>query len=485
MVQLLLCRVRMHLDELPASTTAPDRTTAPIKVLIVDDDTDLLSALSQLLQGEGYQVGTAATAEDALDKFREDTYHVVLTDLQLPGRNGIALVKALHEAAPATRCVLITGHGSIRSAVLALKRGATEYITKPIKPKRLLALLSSLTADPPAYLPNKLMSGDHAEVVRLAGMVGRSRVMKQVFDRIQMAAAAETTVLITGESGTGKELVARAIHAGSPRAGGPFVAVHTGAIPPDLIASELFGHERGSFTGAVERSPGKLEIAEGGTLFLDEVSTMDERTQVALLRVLETRALTRVGGRKERSIDVRIIAATNRDLSTMVQTSAFREDLFYRLNVFSLSVPPLRERVEDIPIIAADFLTELATKYHKQVTSIPAETERLLCAYAWPGNVRELRNVIEQGVLLARGEELAPSLLPQMMHREPAPAEVLQIPIGTTMDTIEREVILRTLEANKGNKTATAEVLGISRRSIYNKLAEYEAQGVLPRNHSH
>jgi DNA-binding NtrC family response regulator len=475
----------MQLDEemdTPAASTTPG--VQPRKVLIVDDDTELLGALNQLLHGEGYQVSTAATAEDALDRFKEETFHVVLTDLQLPGRNGIALVKALHEAAPATRCVLITGHGSIRSAVLALKRGAVEYITKPIKPKRLLALIQSLTADLPAYLPNKLMSGDKAEVVRTGGMVGRSRPMKAVFERIQMAAAAETTVLITGESGSGKELVARAIHAGSARADKPFVAVHTGSIPPDLIATELFGHEKGSFTGAVDRSAGKLELAEGGTLFLDEVSTMDERTQIALLRVLESRTVTRVGGRKEKEIDVRIVAATSRDLQQMVQSGAFREDLFYRLNVFSIALPPLRERAEDIPIIAADFLTELSAKYHKPVTAIAPETERLLCAYAWPGNVRELRNVIEQGVLLARGEELDPSLLPQMMHREPAPAEILQIPIGTTMDAVEREVILRTLEANKGNKTATAEVLGISRRSIYNKLAEYETQGLLARGNT-
>jgi DNA-binding NtrC family response regulator len=464
----------MQLDDTPAASTAPDKS-AP-KILIVDDDTDLLTALSQLLGAEGFQVATAATAEDALDRFRDETYHVVLTDLQLPGRNGIALVKALHEACPATRCVLITGHGSIRSAVLALKRGATEYITKPIKPKRLLALVQSLTTDLPAYLPNKLMTGERGEVVRIGGMTARSRAMRAVFERVQMAAQAETPVLLTGETGTGKELVARAIHAASPRAEQPFVMAHTLALPPELVASELYG---------ADGNPGKLELAEGGTLYIDEIAALDERAQLTLLRVLETKTLTRPGARKERTLEVHIIAGTHLDLNAKVGEGAFREDLFYRLNVFSIAIPPLRERAEDVPIIAADFLAELSAKYGKPVTSIPAETERLLSAYPWPGNVRELRNVIEQGVLLARGDDLAPSLLPQMMHKEPAPSEMLQIPIGTTMDTIEREVILRTLEANKGNKTATAEVLGISRRSIYNKLAEYESQGLIPRGQSH
>jgi len=443
------------------------------KLLVVDDDEALLAALSELLGGEGYEVATAATAEDALDRLRDDTYHLVLCDLQLPGKNGIALVRAIHDACPATPVVLITGHGSIRSAVTALKRGAAEYMTKPIKPNRLLALCASLTADLPGWLPNKLLSGDRVDTVRFDGMVARSRAMRGVFERIRLAASADTTVLVVGESGTGKELVARSIHGRSPRARGPFVAVHTGAIPQELIATELFGHEKGSFTGATDRSEGKFELAENGTVFLDEVSTMDERTQVGLLRVLETFRFTRVGGKKERQADVRVVAASNRDLGEMVASGAFREDLFYRLNIFAIRLPPLRERAEDLPILAADLVAELGRKYGKPVPRIPPETERLLAAYHWPGNVRELKNVLEQATLLARGPELDPALLPQMMHRAPAPAETLSIPIGTAMSEVEREVILRTLAANGGNKTVTAEVLGISRRSIYNKLAQY------------
>jgi len=267
--------------------------------------------------------------------------------------------------------------------------------------------------------------------------------------------------------------VARSIHQRSQVANGPFVAVHTGAIPQDLIASELFGHEKGAFTGAVDKKPGKFELAEGGTLFLDEISTMDERTQINLLRVLETHAYTRVGGKKERDAKVRVLAASNRDLEAMVKAGQFREDLYYRLNIFAVKLPPLRERSEDIPVIAGEYVREFAQKYGKAVASIPAETQRLLVNYNWPGNVRELRNVIEQAVLLARGADLEPQLLPQMLHRGPLREDVIKIPIGTAMDDIEREVILRTLAANAGNKTATAEVLGISRRSIYNKLALY------------
>jgi DNA-binding NtrC family response regulator len=444
-----------------------------IKILAVDDDANLVRALVELLNGEGYQATAALDAEEALEKCRQETFHLVLTDLQLPGRNGISLIKTLHEMCPETKTVLITAHGSIRSAVTALKRGAVEYMTKPIKPRRLLALIGALTADSPQYLTNKLLLANKVEAQTFESMTTRSTAMMNVFERIRMAAAGDSTVLIVGESGTGKELVARAIHARSKMAEGPFVAVHTGAIPQELIASELFGHEKGSFTGAVDKKPGKFELAEGGTLFLDEVSTMDERTQVNLLRVLESFRYTRVGGKKERPADVRVLAASNKDLESMVKSGQFREDLFYRLNIFSIQLPSLRERAEDIPLLAGVFLAEFATKYGKQVASIPAETQRLLAGYAWPGNVRELRNIIEQAVLLARGPELDSLLLPKMLHRSPAREEIIKIPIGTAMDDVEREVILRTLEANDGNKTVTAEVLGISRRSIYNKLALY------------
>lgn len=453
---------------------AAQRRTIP-RILVVDDDPSLLAVLTELLCGEGYAVSAALTAEEALERCREETYHLVLCDLQLPGKNGMALLKILRDACPATALVLITAHGSIRSAVTALKRGACEYMTKPIKPRRLLLLCAALTADPPDFLPSKLLAADRCQEVHFDGMVARSCAMRGVFERIRLAAGADSTVLIIGESGTGKELVARSIHMRSPRQAGPFVPVHTGAIPRELIASELFGHERGSFTGAVDANAGKFEQAEDGTLFLDEISTMDERTQIGLLRVLESFRFTRVGGRKERGANVRVVAASNQDLAAMVQAGTFREDLFYRLNILTLTLPPLRERPEDIPILASTLVRAFAEKYHKPVCAIPATTERLLCAYSWPGNVRELKNVVEQAILLARGAEIEPDLLPKMLHRDGTPRDVLSISIGSTMGDIEKQVILRTLEANGGNKTAAAEVLGMSRRSIYNKLAEYQA----------
>jgi len=454
---------------------------ATAKILVVDDDGHLNDVLVELMRGAGYEAEGVLSAESALERFRQTTFHLVLCDLQLPGRNGISLIRALREACPATQMILITGHGTIRAAVTALKRGAVEFMLKPVKPKRLLAVVRALLADPPAYLPNRLLAADLGETRSFDGMVARSRSMLSVFERIQLAASADTTVLIIGESGTGKELVARSIHQRSSRANGPFVALHTGAIPQGLIASELFGHEKGAFTGAAERKPGKFELAENGTLFLDEISTMDEQTQIGLLRVLESFRFTRVGGRRERGANVRVLAASNRDLEAMVAAGEFREDLFFRLNIFSLNLPPLRERPEDIAVLGSEFAREFGQKYAKPQISIPAETQRILSQYAWPGNVRELRNVVEQAVLLSRGASVEPHLLPQMMHKEAPREDVLRIPIGTTMSAIEKEVILRTLAAHKGNKTATAEALGISRRSIYNKLAEYGIhEGVLP-----
>jgi two-component system response regulator AtoC len=383
----------------------------------------------------------------------------------------------IHEAAPATAVVLITGHATVKTAVSALKRGASDYIRKPVNPKKLRERVQNLLDGRPDYLPNKLLLQGRSGEVAFEGMLARSRVMHNVFEKIKLAAQSEATVLITGESGTGKELVARAIHQRSKRAAGPFVAVHTGALPRELIASELFGHERGSFTGAVDRKEGKFELAESGTIFLDEISTMDERTQINLLRVLESFSYMRIGGKKERHADVRVVAATNRELLKMAEEGAFREDLYYRLNILQITLPPLRERREDVALLASEFVQTFAQQYKKPLSIIQPETQRLLEGYHWPGNVRELRNVIEQAVLLARGNTLDPELLPQMIYRAGPSEDVIRIPLGSTMREAEKELILRTLEARKGNKKITAEVLGISRRSLYNKLAEYGLDG--------
>ncbi|HJZ87672.1 MAG TPA: sigma-54 dependent transcriptional regulator [Polyangia bacterium] len=443
------------------------------KILVVDDEDEAREGLVEILRTEGYAVDAADTAEQALERFRAETYHLLLTDMLLPGKSGVDLTKIIHEAAPATAIVLITGHATVKTAVAALKRGASDYIRKPVNPKKLKERLQTLLGERPDYLPNRLLSVGRSGEVTFEGMLARSRVMHNVFEKIKLAAASDATVLITGESGTGKELVARAIHTRSSRTAGPFVAVHTGAIPRDLIASELFGHERGAFTGATERKEGKFEQSEAGTIFLDEISTMDERTQVGLLRVLESFTFTRIGGKKEKTANVRVVAATNKDLLKMVEEGAFREDLYYRLNILQIVLPPLRERREDIPLLATDFVTHFAAHYRKQVEVIPSETQRLLEGYHWPGNVRELRNVVEQAVLLARASTLDPELLPQMIYRAGPGDECIRISLGSTMHDAEKEIIMRTLEARSGNKKITAEVLGISRRSLYNKLAEY------------
>jgi DNA-binding NtrC family response regulator len=465
-------------------TISPSPSEAPVegqriakKVLVVDDEPETAAGLAAILRDDGYQVDVAASAEEALDRFSVSTYHLLLTDLLLPGKSGVELTKLVHDAAPGTAIVLITGHATVKTAVSALKRGASDYIRKPVNPKKLRERVRTLVESRPDYLPNKLLAVGRSGVVTFEGMMARSRVMQNVFEKIKLAAQSDATVLITGESGTGKELVARAIHQRSRRAAGPFIAVHTGAIPRELIASELFGHERGSFTGAVDRKEGKFELAEAGTIFLDEISTMDEHTQINLLRVLESFAYMRIGGKKERQADVRVVAATNRDLTRMTEEGAFREDLYYRLNILQITLPPLRERREDVVLLATEFTAGFAQQYKKPMQVIPAETQRLIENYHWPGNVRELRNVIEQAVLLARGQTLDPELLPQMIYRAGPSEDVIRIPLGATMRDAEREIILRTLEARKGNKKITAEVLGISRRSLYNKLAEYDIEG--------
>jgi DNA-binding NtrC family response regulator len=453
----------------------PGRRVPPAsrRLLVVEDDPEMAAHLGQILRQEGYPVDVVSSAEEAVQCFTLETYHLVITDLILPGKSGIELTKVLHDACPGCAVVLLTGHATVKSAVAALKRGAADYLRKPLVPRKLLDRVNILLSSRPDYLPNRLLLSGRGGEISFEGMTARSRVMHHVFDKVRLAAQSDATVLVTGESGTGKELVARAIHNRSQRSGGPFVAVHTGAIPRDLIASELFGHERGSFTGAVERKPGKFELAEGGTLFLDEISTMDERTQINLLRILETFSYMRVGGKREQRADVRVVAATNRDLSQMSQQGAFREDLYYRLNILQINLPPLRERREDIPVLAGEFVAHFAAHYRKPLIALAPETLRLLEAYPWPGNVRELRNVIEQSVLLARGETLEPDLLPQMICRAGTPEEVIRLPLGLTIREAEREIILRTLEMKEGNKKITAAILGISRRSLYNKLAEY------------
>jgi DNA-binding NtrC family response regulator len=438
------------------------------RVLVVDDDVGDADALRDLLQPDGFTVEVAPSTEEALARFRQETYAVVLADLQLPGESGLDLVKTLRTEAPATAVVVLTGHASVSTAVAALKLGAVDYLKKPVNPAQLRKLVEQLMAERPAYLQNKLLSAENSGEEVFEGMLARSAAMHDVFERIELVAQTEATVLVIGETGTGKELVARAIHNRSRHASGPFIPVHTGAIPKDLIESELFGHEKGAFTGAVSSAEGKFGAAKGGTIFLDEVSTMSDRAQVDLLRVLETFKYTRVGGKVEHAADVRVVCATNTDLLAMAREGKFREDLYYRINIFPIHLPPLRERVEDIGLLADRFMRGAGERFGKTLRELPAATVDCLNAHPWSGNVRELRNIIEQAVLVARGDRLEPELVTGLLAARPVapPSQrtttpVVPILVGTKVVEAERQLAQRTLEAFAGDRLAAAEALGV------------------------
>ena len=454
------------------STSAPDFQH---RILVVEDDAGAREAMQAILEAQGYAVRTAGSAEEALDHFRRDSFHLALIDHQLPGKSGTELTGLIADAAPMTGVVLITGHGTMTAAVRAMKLGALDYVAKPVDASKLKHVVAECLAGRPRYIPNKLLVDDQG-AIEFDGMVARSKSMKAVFERIRMAASTDTTVLVLGESGTGKELVARSIHNRGRRAHGPFVPVNTGAIAPELVASELFGHEKGAFTGAVVAKEGKFELADKGTIFLDEIDTMDDRTQIHLLRVLETFQMTRVGGKREKPCDVRVVAATNANLANRVAQEEFREDLYYRMAIFTIELPPLRERREDVAALASSFLQSFARRYGRVVPVLPDETIAVLERHDWPGNVRELRNVMEQSAIICQGKTLTPDLLPRTLRNVPLDRDVIRIAINTPMREVEREVILRTLEMNAGNKNRTAKLLGISRRSLYNKLARYGLQ---------
>jgi len=489
--------------------------SVPARILVVDDDAADAEALCSLLTEAGHEVEQAASTEAALAKFREGTYAIVVADVQLPGESGLDLVRQLRDQAPATAVVVMTGHASVSTAVTALKLGAVDYLKKPVHVSQLKKLIAQLVAERPAYLPNALLNAEKADEEVFEGMLARSTVMHRVFESITAVAQTDATVLIVGETGTGKELVARAVHERSARKAGPFIPVHTGAIPKDLIESELFGHEKGAFTGAVSAAEGKFGAAKGGTIFLDEVSTMSDRAQVDLLRVLETFRYTRVGGKVEHTADVRVVCATNRDLLAMAHEGKFREDLYYRINIFPITLPPLRQRLEDIGLLADRFMRAAAERYKRPVRALPEATVELLMSYAWPGNVRELRNLIEQAVLLERGERLEPELVNRLLTERPSrtapptpppssagmarfigrddqtppfalpvPPPVVPIAVGTKVEDAERQLALRTLEAYAGDRVATCAALGVDSARLDELISgtRGDAQPAVPHN---
>jgi two-component system response regulator HydG len=443
------------------------------RILVVDDEANARGALVELLREEGYSVEGAADGFKALGKLAEFAPDLVLTDLKMPGMDGIELLKKVHEHDRETIVVVMTAFGAVETAVAAMRAGASDYLTKPVNVVELSCVVSRELAQRRVRAEAGLLRARLAERYGLKNMVGDSAPMQEVFKVVEQVAGARASVLITGESGTGKELVAAAIHEKSPRAKGPFVKLHCAALAESILESELFGHERGAFTGAAARRDGRFFQANGGTLFLDEIGEISPAVQVKLLRFLQEREFERVGGNDTITVDVRIIAATNRDLKQRVSEGKFREDLFYRLNVINIEMPPLRARSSDILLLAGHFLRKFAAENGKTISGFATDALTRLTSYGWPGNVRELENVVERAVVLCRaaeitGGELPPNLLPAQA------GDGIQIP-GATMDAVERYTITKTLESTGGSTTRAAEILGISVRKIQYKLHEYQS----------
>ena len=445
------------------------------RILVVDDEVNARTALAELLRDEGYEVETAADAFKALGKYADFAPQVVLTDLKMPGMDGIELVRRIKAMPDPAAVVVMTAFGAVESAVEAMRVGAAEYLTKPLNFEELTLVLDRVLEHHRLTVEARHLRARLDERYARHNIIGSAPPMKWVFEVIDQVAPSRATVLITGESGTGKELVAAAIHQASPRSNGPFVKVHCAALAESLLESELFGHERGAFTGAVGRRDGRFAIADGGTLFLDEIGEISPAIQVKLLRFLQEHEFERVGGDRPIQVDVRIIVATNRDLAQMVRDGKFREDLYYRLDVVSLEMPPLRERRSDIPALAQFFVERFARDNGKPLEGFTSDALERLSAHDWPGNVRELENAIERAVVMAQGPLVeARHLPPSIVARAPLAATAGDLPIpGSTLDDIERYAILKTLEATGGSTSKAAHILGISVRKIQYKLHEY------------
>jgi len=439
------------------------------KILIVDDELIIRDSLRDWLVDEGYDISTAEDATKGLRILEDENPAVVIVDLIMPGIDGIEFLRRAKESKPDIEVVVMTAYASIATAIAAIKEGAYDYIEKPFSPDKITLILEKLVNHRKLIEENLSLQEKLDERDKIDDIVTRSPKMKQIIELTRVVANSNASVLITGESGTGKELVARAIHSNSPRSKRAFVAVSCAALPESLLESELFGHEKGAFTGAVTRRKGKIELAHNGTLFLDEIGEMSPNIQVHLLRVLEEREFTRVGGNELIKVDVRLVSATNRDLQAALRDNEFREDLYYRLNVVTIALPPLRERAEDILLLAEYFLKKFAIENMKRVTGFSKEVTEFLFKYPWPGNVRELENTIERAVILAQEEEI--QLKDLLQKNSPL---VVSTPANYTLREVENRHIREVLEDTGGNFSHAAKMLGISRVTLYNKVKKYK-----------
>jgi two-component system nitrogen regulation response regulator NtrX len=450
------------------------------RILIVDDEPGVRSALGGVLRDEGYLVEAVGSAEECLERATRQPFDVIVLDIWLPGMDGLATLARLRERGVDAQVVIISGHGNIESAVRAIKLGAFDFVEKPLSLEKTVLVVRNAIRQRSLEAENRDL---RARVDRRLTMVGESHAMAQLREQIAMAAPTNGRVLILGDNGTDKELVARTIHALSHRRTGPFVEVNCAAIPEELIESELFGHVRGAFTGAVSDRRGKFEAADGGTIFLDEIGDMSLKTQAKVLRALQEQVVEPVGSRQQISVDVRVIAATNKDLAAAIRAGEFREDLYFRLNVIPIFVPPLRERREDIPRLAEHFMAAFAQEYGRRPKAFDPEAIACLQHYAWPGNVRELRNLIERLVIMAPGDTIGAAdlgFLPAADGARPGdgpPSAEPLLPLHEARDRFERDYILRALARQHGNMSRTAEMLGVERSNLYRKMRAF---GIMP-----
>ena len=452
-------------------------------VLIVDDEKHTREGLQQALQ-EIYDVSTAGNADEAFNLMAATEFDVVITDLRMPGKSGLKVIDKVLSLPNKPVTIMMTAYGNIEAAVEAMKRGAADFLTKPVNLERLEILIQRALKTKTLEIEVKQLNERLDEKFNVDGIVGHSAKLAEVIARVKLVAPSKATILIEGETGTGKELIAQAIHQASPRARAQFVPVHCAALPAALLESELFGHERGAFTGAVERRIGRFEFADGGTVFLDEIGEIGPEIQVKLLRFMETRSFERIGSTKTMTVDVRLVAATNRNLEQMVKEGKFREDLYFRLNVVRITTPPLRERTEDIPVLLDHFIQIYTKENGYEPVTIEPGAMRYLQAYSWPGNIRELRNFAENAVVMRRGGKLSEFDLEPRFRGEIAPMPVLQSPTPAnpfSVEDNEKRLLKEALIKAHGNRTQAAELLGISRRTLHRKIAQWPELDVLDR----
>jgi DNA-binding NtrC family response regulator len=442
-------------------------------ILIIDDEEAIRDSFSQVLKREGYGAKAAKDGKEGLKFFKQDFFHVVLLDLKLPGLNGMVILSKIKEENPETPVIIITGFATIESAVEAMRRGAFDYLAKPCSPQELRFIVKKALNSRKVFFENIYLREELRKKTEFDMVIGKSKAMEKVLDIVRRVSPSESTVLITGESGTGKELIAREIHNHSPRKNEPFVVVDCGALVETLFESELFGHVKGSFTGAFETKHGRFEVANGGTIFLDEISNIGLNIQAKLLRVIQEREITRIGSTKAIKVDVRILAATSENLADLVRKEKFREDLFYRLSVVPIHLPPLRERKKDIPFLLDHFLQKYNRRAKKNINNVSPVVKKALIDYDWPGNIRELENTIERAVVLSKGDKI--QLEDLVYHGISANVSFFH-PVGKKykpLDEIEKEYIKAVLQAQHGNKSKAAKILGIDRKTLLTKVKKY------------